>query len=595
MENKIRVADYVAKRIYELGVEHVFTLTGGGAMFLNDGIACHPHLKAVCNHHEQACSQGAVAYSKMRNSYSVTMPTTGCGGTNAITGLLDAWQDNIPCVFISGQVNKMQTCENAVSKIRQFGVQEANIVEIVKSITKYAIMVNEPNQIAFHLDKAFHLANSGRKGPVWIDIPMDVASSYVNEDELERFSPPKEQKKIPNFEELKNLFEKSKRPVILAGNGVRLASATEELRQFSEKYNIPVVTTFLGTDLLDGDNTLNIGRIGIKGTRSGNFAMQNADLLISVGTRLSVPSTGYKYDLFAREAKLVVVDVDPEEHKKDTVKIDVFYECDAKDFFLSFESEHRSGNDWSQKCLEWKEKWPLVLPEHKEDEDGISLYYFIDKLSSVMESDSVVVSDAGSAYYVTAQALNFKKQQRHVTTGAQAEMGFTIPASIGASFARDKCKVIGITGDGSFQTNIQELQAIAYYNLPIKTFVLNNNGYLSIRTTQRKFFEDRFLGTDKENGVSFPDTKKIADAYGIKFAKIDKIENIEEELDKVLKSDEPVICEVMCKEWDKVVPTLSAKKLDDGRLISKPLEDMYPFLKRKEFYDNMYVKPLEEE
>ena len=594
MNDKIRVADYIANRIYELGVEHVFTLTGGGAMFLNDGIACHPHLKAVCNHHEQACAQGAVAYSKLKNDFSVVMPTTGCGGTNTITGLLDAWQDNLPCIFISGQVNKMQTCYNAKTKLRQFGVQEANIIDIVKSITKYAIMVNEPEEIAYHLDKAFHFASTGRKGPVWIDIPMDVAASFVNPFELKRFKPKMKKKQISNFAKLKNLFKESKRPIILAGNGIRLASASRDLKEFAEKYNIPVVNTFLGTDLLDGDHPLKIGTVGIKGTRAGNFAMQNSDLLLVIGSRLGVPVTGYKYEMFAREAQIVVVDIDPNEHRKDTVTINLFYESDAKDFLSTFECEHRFENDWSQKCLDWKKRWPMILAEHENDEGGISLYYFMKKLSDCLKEDSVVVSDAGSAFYIAAQAIDYKKKQRHITSGAQAEMGFTLPASIGASFANNKGSIIGITGDGSFQSNIQELQTISYYKLPIKIFVLNNNGYLSIRTTQRKFFEDRFIGTDKDSGVSFPNTKKIAQAYGIKYVKIEDNLSLNKKLTRIINSNKSVICEIMCKEWDKVIPTLSAKKTEDGQLISKPLEDMFPFLDREEFYENMYIKPLEE-
>ena len=594
MSKQIRVVDYVVDRIYELGVEHVFTLTGGGAMFLNDGVAKHKHLKAICNHHEQACSQGGVAYSKYKNDFSVVMPTTGCGGTNAITGLLDAWQDNVPCIFISGQVNKMQTCYNSKAKLRQFGVQEVNIVEIVRPITKYAVMVNKPEDIAYHLDKAIFLASSGRKGPVWIDIPMDVQGALICPTSLRRFKKKEERVEIPSFEQLESLLVNSTRPVILAGNGVRLASAEKELQAFARRYNIPIVTTYLGTDLVDGDDPLNIGVVGVKGSRAGNFVMQNSDLLISIGTRLSVPVTGYKYEMFAREAKLVVVDIDPEEHKKDTVKIDLFFKSDAKAFLTTFDCEHRFENDWPRQCLTWKKKWPICLPDYEDDTGGLNLYYFMDRLASKLENDSVVVSDAGSAYYVTAQALRFRKEQRHITSGAQAEMGFTIPAAIGASVAKGG-RVIGITGDGSFQTNIQELQTIVYYNLPIKIFVLNNDGYLSIRTTQRKYFEDRFIGTDKDSGVSFPDTEKIAAAYGLRYFKVEKNEDLDKYLPEIINSDEPMICEVICKKWDKVVPTLSAKKTLDGRMVSKPLEDMYPFLDREEFYDNMYVKPLDEE
>ena len=593
MSTQIRVTDYIANRVYDAGVEHVFTLTGGGAMFLNDGVASHPHLKAICNHHEQASAQGAVAYAKYRNDFGVVMPTTGCGSTNTLTGLLDAWQDNVSCVFISGQVNKMQTCYNAHTPLRQFGVQEANIVEIVKSITKYAVMINESEEIAYHLDKAFHLASTGRKGPVWIDVPMDIQGAYIDPTTLERYKPPILHRTDPSFQQLEELLVNAERPVLLAGNGIRLANATEELKAFSHKYNIPIVTTFLGTDLIDSD--LRIGTVGVKGSRAGNFAMQNSDLLITVGTRLSVPVTGYKYELFAREATVVVIDIDPLEHQKETVKIDLFLECDAKDFLTGFHCGHRANDAWMRQCYKWKNAWPVVLPKYRNEEGGISLYYLMKKLAETMEEDAIVVSDAGSAYYVPAQALDFRENQRHITSGAQAEMGFTIPASIGASVANKNAKVIGITGDGSFQTNIQELQTIIHYSLPVKTIVLNNHGYLSIRTTQRKYFEDRFIGTDEDSGVSFPSTEKIANAYGMKYVKIETLADLDTELPRVIEGDEPVICEVMCKKWDEVVPTLSAKKTADGKMISKPLEDMYPFLEREEFYANMYVEPIEEE
>jgi len=593
MNEKIRVVDYIANRISELGVEHIFTLTGGGAMFLNDCVAKHDKLKAVCSHHEQASAMAAVAYAKYTNNFSVTMPTTGCGSTNCITGLLDAWQDNVPCIFISGQVNKMQTCYNSKAKIRQFGVQEANIVELVKPITKYAVMINEPEEIGYHFDKAIYHASEGRKGPVWIDIPLDVQGAFIEPSKLKRFVV-EEKKVICELTQFEMLLESSQRPVILAGNGVRLANGAEALQKFAEKHNIPVVTTFLGVDLMPSEHNLNIGRVGIKGGRAANFAMQNSDMLLSIGTRLSVPSTGYKYEYFAREAKIVVVDIDPEEHNKNTVKIDLFLEMDAKDFMDKTEFEHRSSDWWSDTCLKWKNKWPVFLPEHEDDSNGISLYYFMKRLSESLDSESVVVGDAGSAYYVPSQALQIKDQQRHITSGAQAEMGFTIPACIGIAFAMKDPKVVGITGDGSFQTNIQELQTIVHYGLPIKLFIWNNDGYLSIRTTQKKYFEGRFIGTDKNDGVSFPDTEKIANAYGIKYFLFSNNEELDANLRKAIEFDGPAICEVMCKKWDQVLPTLSAKKLDDGRMISKPLEDMYPFLTRKEFYDNMIINPLEE-
>ena len=591
MSKKIRVADYVAERIFQLGVKHVFTLTGGGAMFLNDAIAGHKYLEAICSHHEQASSMAAVAYAKYTNGFSVTIPTTGCGSTNCITGLLDAWQDSLPCIFISGQVNKMQTCANSRVPLRQFGVQEANIIEVVRPITKYAVMVNEPEKIAYHIDKALYLATTGRSGPVWIDIPMDVQSAQIDPKNLERFAG-----KTPiyesNLKDFESLLKNSERPIVLAGNGVKQSGAGKKLQAFIEKHNIPMVSTFLGVDLLPTSHPLNIGRVGIKGNRAANFAMQNSDLLLSIGTRLSVPSTGYKYELFAREAKLVVVDIDAEEHKKDTVKIDMFIHMDASQFISEIHTDYKCGSWWPQRCLKWKNQWPVFLEEHKDDADGISLYHFMRDLSNSLKSDSVVVSDAGSSYYVTAQALQIEKDQRHITSGAQADMGFTLPACIGASIAKDRGEILGVTGDGSFQTNIQELQTIVHYNLPIKLFVLNNDGYLSIRTTQRKYFEDRFTGTDSSSGVSFPELRKISNAYGIKYFAAHNNLELRSNLEQIMDYNGPVICEVFCKKWDQVVPALSAQKLPDGTMVSKPLEDMYPFLTREEFRVNMIVESL---
>ena len=594
MDNKVRLVDYIAERIHQLGVNHVYTLTGGGAMFLNDSIKKHDKLLSVCNHHEQASAMAAVAHAKYTNGFSVTIPTTGCGSTNCITGLLDAWQDNLPCVFISGQVNKAQTCFGSTASIRQFGVQEANIVEIVKSITKYAVMIEDPEDVAYHLDKAFHLASTGRRGPVWIDVPLDVQGAFIDPSKLQRFTP--ENKVLsPDLESLKKMLEKATRPIILAGNGVRLAGASEEIKEFAERHNIPVVTTFLSADLLPSDHELNIGRVGIKGNRAANFAMQNSDFLLSIGCRLSVPATGYNYDYFAREANVAVVDIDPEEHKKDTIKIDLFVEMDAKDFMLNFKSEYCSPAQWVDTCSRWKSIWPVFLPEHKDDEGGISLYHFMNKLSSALPAVSAVVGDAGSAYYVPCQALQIKEGQRLITPGAQAEMGFTLPACVGLSFAMEDPHVVGITGDGSFQTNIQELQTIVQYNLPVKIFVWNNDGYLSIRTTQRKYFEDRFVGTDKDSGVSFPSTQKIADAYGIKYFSMSNNTELNERIQEVIDYDGPVICEVICKKWDKVLPTIAAKKLDSGQLVSQPLENMFPFLTEEELRVNMLVHSIEEE
>mgnify|MGYP003966360793 FL=1 len=597
----MRVTDFIADYIYKLGVHEVFMLSGGGMMFLSDGIAKHPHLKAICNHHEQACAMAAVSYVKYNGNIGVAYITTGCGGTNAITGVLNAWQDNTPCLFISGQSKRKETVRNSGLKLRQFGVQEADIIPIVESITKYSVMVNDPDKIAYYLDKAAFLACSGRPGPVWIDVPMDVSSALIDEKTLMRFYSREEKndyKDEPTTSEIRNFKQalaSSKRPIILAGQGIRLSKSISLFREFIKKANIPVVVSRLGVDLLPTENPLFVGCIGNKGTRAGNFAVQNADFVIAIGSRLSVSTTGHEYSTFAREAKIIVVDIDPEEHKKNTVHIDSFINADAGKFLKKIQKIKTSDiTEWIKKCQHWKVKYPVCLPEYAKDKGGINLYFFIEVLSKKLKDDSVVVGDAGSAVYVPPQSLKLKEGQRYITSGGQAEMGYTIPACIGISIARQKGEVIGITGDGSFQLNIQELQTIVHYDLPIKIFVWNNDGYLSIRATQKKFFEERLIGADKTSGVSFPSLRKIANAYGIQYYKALKSNKVADVIEKVMNFPKAVICEVMCLRDQQIVPTVSAYSKKDGSLVSKPIEDMYPFLNREEFKKEMIVKTIDE-
>jgi len=587
---KQRVADIVASFLVDQGIKDIFTLTGGGAMFLNDGIASNDDINAICNHHEQACAMGAVAYAKYKNGLAAAMFSTGCGSTNAITGLLDAWQDNTPVIFISGQIKRKETSRNAQTSLRQFGVQEADIVSIVESLTKYAVMVNEPEEILYHLEKAVHLALTGRPGPVWLDIPLDVQGFSIEIDELKHFTPEAEVvQEIKGMEQIVKMYEQAKRPIILAGNGVRLSGSVDKLREFSSNNNIPCVVSYLAVDYFEQDNPNYVGRLGIKGDRAGNFAIQNSDLIISLGSRLSVCLTGFEYELFARNSKLVVVDIDEDEHKKDTVDIDQFIHADVGNFLSEFESKitPKTSGDWQKKCVHWKNKWPVYQEGY--DTDTVNMYEFMKTLSELASEDEIVVSDAGSSYYVTSQSytLNSNKQ-RYITSGAQADMGFTLPAAIGACIAANK-SVVGITGDGSFQLNIQELQTIKHYNLPVKLIVWNNNGYLSIRATQNKFFDGRRIGTDPESGVSFPEVEKIANAYELPYVKINNVSELRERLSDVLSADRPIICEVICPENQEIIPAVSAVKNEDGSMTSKPIEDMYPFLDRDELLNEMLI------
>jgi acetolactate synthase-1/2/3 large subunit len=592
---KIRVADYVAKFLEIRGIKHAFMVTGGGAMFLNDGMAKSTKIKGIFHHHEQACAMAAVGYSKVNNKIAVVMPTTGCGGTNTITGLLDAWQDSNKVVFISGNVNKKETTHESKVPLRKFGVQEANIIDIVKPITKYAVMIQSADSIRYELEKAFHICEAGRPGPVWIDIPLDIQCQEINPDSIPQYIPDKvecaddEQMYSPLISALKN----AKRPIIIAGNGIHLSNTRKQFIDFVERYKIPVAFTYLGVDLLPSDHPQYVGRLGTKGDRAGNFAVQNSDLVLSLGSSLNVAVTGFRYDTFAREAIKIVVDIDSNEHQKNTILIDHRIITDLNTFFNKMENKSPVAEygEWNTKCLYWREKWPVCLPEY-ETETDVNIYTFLDYLSNNMKPDAIVVSDAGSAYYATSQALKIRDKQRYITSGAQADMGFTIPCSIGVSIANNKSEILGITGDGSFQLNIQELQTIVNYNLPIKLFVLNNSGYLSIRNTMDKFFDSRYFGTGPESGLSFPALRKIAYAYNIPYYKIDSVKHLEYDLQHILSSPGYMLCEVICPSKQDMAPSSSSKRNQAGKFVSQPLENMYPFLSDEEFKKEMIIKTI---
>lgn len=592
----VRVADFVAKFLESRGIKHVFTVTGGGAMFLNDGLAKNTNIRGVFNHHEQACAMAAVGYSKLNNKIAVVMPTTGCGGTNTITGLLDAWQDSNKVVFISGNVNKKETTHCLNIPLRKFGVQEANIVDIVKPITKYSVMIKYASTIQYHLEKAFYMCENDRPGPVWIDIPLDIQGSYIDEDSLEHFDPIELGcKSEVDCSILEKYINESKRPIVIAGYGIHLAGAKKEFVDFVEKYNLPVAFTYLGIDLLPSDHPLYVGRLGTKGDRAGNFAIQNSDLVISLGSSLSVSVTGFRYETFARDAKKIVIDIDKHEHKKNTIKIDCELNIDVKWFLnksVKNNYNYKADQWWVDKCISWRNKWPVFDEKYLDTTNGINVYYFLHELSKNNKKDAITISDAGSAYYATSQALQIREQQRYITSGAQADMGFTLPASIGAAIASENKNIVGITGDGSFQMNIQELQTIVNFNLPIKTFVLNNGGYLSIRNTMDKFFESRYYGTDPNSGLTFPEVEKIAIAYGIPYYKLQNNEDLNKKLKEILDLEGYALIEVMCQHKQEIIPSSSAKQNEEGKIVSQPLENMYPFLSNHEFEKEMIIKPL---
>ena len=594
MKDKIRVSDYVAKFLESRGVTKVFMVTGGGAMFLNDGIAKSKKIQGIFNNHEQASAMAAVGYTKLNNEIAVVMPTTGCGGTNTITGVLDAWQDSNKVVFISGNVKSKETTYLSSTPLRKFGVQEANIVELVRSITKYAEMITDPNTIAFHLEKAFHICSSGRPGPVWLDIPMDIQGAFIYEDDLIHFNDEPIKNEKFNYENFISLIKSSKRPIIVAGYGIYLSNTQKQFKNFVEKYQIPVAFTYLGIDLLPSEHPQYVGRLGTKGDRAGNFAIQNSDLVISLGSSLSVSVTGFQYETFARDAKIIVVDIDSSEHKKGTIRVDYEINQCLKDFFQNMpEFEFKLDSNWAKTCVHWRDKWPVFSPIYYNTDSGVNMYLILEELSKRLIKNEIVVSDAGSAYYVTSQAMKINGDIRYITSGAQADMGFTLPASIGAAVAADGLRnVIGITGDGSFQMNIQELQTIVNYKLPIKIFILNNGGYLSIRNTMDKFFESRYFGTDAASGLALPDSQKIANAYDIPYYSIRNMDDINSTLDLILNTPGYSITEVFCPFKQDIIPSSSTKEDENGKLYSPPLEYMFPFLTDEEFKNEMIIKPL---
>jgi acetolactate synthase-1/2/3 large subunit len=600
-----RVADFVADYITEeLKLRHTFFVTGAGIMHLTDGLAKNKRIHAVALHHEQSCSMAGDAYSKFNNNFSVSMYSTGPAVTNAITGLAGAWQDSVPSLFISGQVKRSEsTFAMGLSKsVRQFGVQELNIAPIVESVSKYFVQIQDPNSIRYELEKATHIARSGRPGPVWIEIPMDVQGATIDRQSLVGFSLESDTNSddgdSSKVTDVGALLRKSVRPVILAGRGVFLSGASVAMQELAAGQKIPIVSTYLGIDGLQTQNDSYIGKIGVKGDRAGNLAIQNADLILALGTSLHVSATGYEYKDFARDAKLIVVDVEPASHIKKTVAVHSLIKLDVSEFLETL-SKDISRNiasgwaSWSDRCLEWKSRYPVDLPDYSQTNE-INIYKFVSRLSELAPSKSVFVSDAGSAYYAVSQGIQLSSRgQRYITSGAMATMGFTIPGAIGASFsAGSEIPILAVTGDGSFQQNIQELQVIAQHNLPIKLFVLNNEGYLSIRASQKNYFESREIGAGPDSGLTFPDTLKIAAAYGIESERVVDLEDLDSAITRAIAFEGPYILDIATPPNQAIIPTVSSRLDASGVMRSRPLEDMYPFLDRDEFLGNLYVDPI---
>ncbi len=599
----IRVADFIASFISdELGIKDVFMLTGAGSMHLTDGVACNPKLRAICVHHEQSASMALEAYARANENFGVGYFSTGPAATNALTGLGGAWQDSVPCLFISGQVKRSETGIAAkVENLRQFGVQELNILPVVSSLCKYAVHLSDPKMVRYELEKLVSIAKGGRPGPVWLEVPMDVQAIKIDPSSLISYkSDSIKLTTAPNDTNyLIELLKTSHRPVIIAGRGVRLAGAQKILEILATEFNIPVVTPYLGIDNLRHNLDIYIGKTGVKGDRAANFAMQNSDLIIGIGTSLHVSVIGYEYQQFARAAKKVVVDIDLSSHQKKTIVIDKLIQADAKEFLESLLDSAKKqnltaiSNKWLKKCVGWKHKYPVCLPEYENTKNPINIYSFVDRLSKLSKVGDFFISDAGSAFYAVSQGIQLTKEnQRYIPSSAMATMGYSLPAAIGVSTAIGDKRVLAVTGDGSFQQNIQELQTLKYYQLPIKLFVLNNDGYLSIRASQKNYFEERYIGEGSRSGVSMPDTLKICEAYEINAARVADLDKLDEAILLALNTNGPYVLDIITPSEQPIIPTVSSKVNADGSMSSRPLEDMAPFLDRSEYYENMLIDPI---
>lgn len=593
---KMKLSDYLSNKLADEGIKHIFTVTGGGAMHLNDAFGNNKRLQCVYNHHEQACAVAAEGYYKAVQKMPAVCVTTGPGGTNALTGVMGAWLDSVPMLVISGQVKFECTIASTDVPLRQLGDQEFNIVDTVRSMTKYACMVTDPNKIRYHIEKALYIATHGRPGPVWLDVPLNVQAAVIETEDLAGYSETEDEGMNPprvSFETIQTVIAKlkaAKKPAIIAGTGIWLSHSKQIFDCAIDQLNIPVMTAWGNHDLIPNAHPLCAGRPGTVGTRGGNFVFQTCDVLLVLGCRMNLRQIGYVWDQVAPEAYKIMVDIDPAELKKSTFTPDMPIHADVKDFL-----EKISGSGFSKKG-DKHEKWvnwcrDINQKYNYEDfisEDRVNPYAFVTRLFNKMPENQLVVASNGSACVVAFQAGAIKRGQRVFTNSGCASMGYGLPASIGACVGSGCKSTICLEGDGSLQMNIQELQTVIHNRLPIKIFVFDNQGYHSIRQTQGNFFNGRFAGVDRLSGVSFPDLRKLADAYGYPFYSISSEEDTETVLDAVLSSEGPLICEVQISIKQNFEPKSSSKILPDGRMVSMPLEDMFPFLPEEEMSQNKF-------
>lgn len=605
---KTKLSDWVAERLAENGIRDVFMLTGGGAMHLNHSLGTHPALKTTFTHHEQALAMAAEAYYRLTNRLAVVNVTSGPGGTNTITGVYGAWVDSIGMLVISGQVKIETTVRHTGLPLRQFGDQELDIEELVRPITKYVTMVTDPRSIRYHLEKALYLATSGRPGPVWLDIPLDVQAARIDPDDLlPGFDPAEldEPWKGTNLEtvaaDILSRIAKAERPVIFAGGGVRLSGAHDGFLKFIEKLGVPVVTGWNAHDVLWNDHPLYCGRPGTVGDRGGNMVTQSADLLLVLGSRLNVRQVSYNWHSFAREAFKIWVDIDPVELRKPNVRPDMPVVADLGSLIPALLAQPYSGQqNTHREWLEWSRervrRFPVVLPDYRDHGPLIHPYVAMDALFAQLEEDDIVVTGNGSACVVSFQAAHIRRGQRLWTNSGCATMGYDLPAAIGVCTATDnRQRVICIAGDGSIMMNLQEMQTIAGNRLPVKVFLINNSGYVSIFQTHRNFFNGVEVGGGPKSNVTFPDFEKLAGAFGFEYVRAASHNELPGAIERALAADGPVLCELMVDEHVSFAPKLGAKQHADGRITSPALEDLSPFLPREVLGENMRIALMEEE
>ena len=586
----MKLSDYVMDFIADEGVKHVFMLPGGGAMHLNDSLGRSARLEYVCNLHEQACSIAADAYGQYTNNLGVCLVTTGPGCTNAITGVAAGWMDSTPMLVVSGQVKRADLCHGKGT--RQIGFQEINIIPVVQSITKYAVTVTEPESIRYHLEKAIWLAQNGRPGPSWVDIPLDVQAAEVEPNQMSGFVPEAEGL-VPDLDmetlnakvaETLELLSQAKRPVILVGNGVRLSRVERPFMHLARRLNIPVLTTWKALDFLTEDDPLFIGRPGAVGQRYANLAQQNSDWLLMLGARMDTGQTAYMHQYLARNAKKIMVDIDHFEINKMNTQIDVRCPYDAGVFINAMEDqldekpvEVPKWKKWWEQCLSWKEQFPMVLPEYWDYEDGVSTYVLLDILSELIKpGDLFLPGSSGACSEVSMQTFKVKKGVRVFNSEGMGPMGFGISASLGACIASENRRTVCVDGDGGFAMNTQELETIRRLELPIKFFVLDNNGYASIRSTQKTYFEGRYFGSSPEGGLTLPKLQLIAHAYDIDFVNLKFNENVRSVVENSFKSDKPVICRVEVSDKQVTKPRVKSRKNENGTMETAPMEEMWP-------------------